>query len=116
MDFSDTFGKSLKINILFHYLTVVLNSGKEEEQNCLEYSRTHHEVLHDQFDESQIIYFMLNQPAHYEYQSLRLELLHLILANTLWRILGRITVIFHKMIFFVALTKCVDEDFIKNLL
>ena len=42
----------------------------------------HHEVLHDRFDESRNIYFKLNELARYEYQSLRLEVLRLILANT----------------------------------
>ena len=70
------------MNILFRYLTAVFKYGKEEEQNSQEYGRTHHEVAHDQFDESRNVYFKLNEPVRYEYQSLHLELLRLILAKT----------------------------------
>ena len=48
----------------------------------MEYGRTHHEVPHNRFDESWNIYFKLNEPARYEYQSLCLELLCLILVST----------------------------------
>ena len=55
--------------------------AKKKSKNCLEYGRIHHEVLYDRFDESRND-LKLNNPARYEYQSLHLELLRVILANT----------------------------------
>ena len=82
MDLSETFGKKFENEYSFLLFKCdILKSGKEEEQNCLEYSCTHHEVPHDRFDQSRNFYFKLNEPARYEYQSLHLELLRLFLAN-----------------------------------
>ena len=60
MDLSEILGKTLKMN---SYLMSCLKSGKEEEQNWLEYGRTHHEVQHDRFDESRNFDLKLNVPA-----------------------------------------------------
>ena len=58
MDLSEPFGKSIKMNILFGYLIVVFKSAKDE-QSCLEYGLTHHEVPHDRFAESRNLYLII---------------------------------------------------------
>ena len=70
----------------------------------MEYGRTNNKVPHDGFDESRNFNFKLNEVTYYEYQSLYLEFLCLILG-----ILGRIAILFSKIIFFVVLTKWVHE-------
>ena len=67
----ETLGESLKLNILFSHLNVVLKKvakKKRKTANIMAAPTTNYQ--HDQFDESRNFDLKLNEPARYEYRSL----------------------------------------------
>ena len=66
MDLSEIWGKVPELFFFAIQLMYFKSNKDKEEQNCLEHSHGHQEVLHNWFDESQNFDVKFEEPVCYE--------------------------------------------------